>query len=93
MSDGPHLSVSTHIGLLNAGLERMRQLAAEDAPRDCVRALPSVNPDYVVLSGFDPEGRSRIKVEIEIDAVTTQWERWILRYVRHRYGRGLHVLK
>lgn len=93
MPDQMKLSVLAHHGLLNAGFARLTQLMREDAPCDCVRVFPSISPEHSVLVAFDAEGRPRIRVEMESDEVSADWERWLLKYVRRRYGRRLQVLK
>lgn len=96
MSERPILSPASHVALLKAGFERMQrsgEIASDIQPRDCVLEFPSVSPDHVMLIGFDMDGRARIKVELEVSDAGPEWDRWLLKYVRRKYGKTLRLMK
>lgn len=59
----------------------------------CVRVYPSLSDDTALLVGFDSNERPRIKVELLKADVTEEWKPWILRYVRRREEREIHLMK
>lgn len=66
-----------------------RAVQERDGPCDCVREFPVIGEQAVELVGFDLEGVPRIAIRFGLDVPVEGWERWILRWVRLRYGQRL----
>lgn len=86
------LSPTTQLALMRP-MPRATVPQEDEPPRDCVRSFPTLDPGTTELVGFDSSGKPRIKIQLPSDDVSEEWERWIMRYIRRKESRRIHIVK
>lgn len=60
-----------------------------DGPRDCVRQFPAIGEMSVELVAFDFDGIPRLAIRFGRDVPLGEWEAWMVRWTRRRYGQRI----